>query len=161
MIWRRQWLLPSLREAAGSRRAKLALRGRGWGVLSKFALAFLPPSLLKHPPPPIPPTTRKGAREFIVHDFAISPQSTASLRANGSRECAPDDRLREAIHWCGNAASEEWIASSQELLAMTTETQLRDLAECFFREVFIYSRPLRIEGAGNAGRPMRPQPRVQ
>src|SRR6204780_2116544 len=33
---------------------------------------------------------------------------------------------------------------------------LRDLAECFFREVFTYSRPLRIEGAGNAGRPMRP-----
>jgi hypothetical protein len=26
----------------------------------------------------------------------------------------------------------------------------------FLREVFIYSRPLRIEGAGNAGRPMRP-----
>ena len=26
-----------------------------------------------------------------------------SLRANGSRECAPDDRLREAIH--GNAQS--------------------------------------------------------
>src|SRR5260370_24983632 len=23
---------------------------------------------------------------------------TSSLRANGSRECAPDDRLREAIH---------------------------------------------------------------
>jgi hypothetical protein len=35
-------------------------------------------------------------------------------------------------------------------------TRLRDLAEWFFREVFIYSRPLRIEGAGNAGRPMRP-----
>src|SRR5260221_12490197 len=40
-----------------------------------------------------------------------------SLRANGSRECAPDDRLREAIH---RAAKEEWIASSQALLAMTT-----------------------------------------
>jgi hypothetical protein len=26
-----------------------------------------------------------------------------SLRANGSRECAPDDRLREAVH---GAASE-------------------------------------------------------
>src|ERR1700730_8374470 len=35
-------------------------------------------------------------------------------------------------------------------------TRLRDLAECFFREVLFYSRPLRIEGAGNAGRPMRP-----
>jgi hypothetical protein len=40
------------------------------------------------------------------------------LRANGSRECAPDDRLREAIHL---AAKEVWIASSASLLAMTAE----------------------------------------
>src|ERR1700730_16576284 len=39
-----------------------------------------------------------------------------SLRANGSRECAPDDRLREAIH---RATKQVWIASSQALLAMT------------------------------------------
>jgi hypothetical protein len=39
-----------------------------------------------------------------------------SLRANGSRECAPDDRLREAIQ---KARKKSWIASSQELLAMT------------------------------------------
>jgi hypothetical protein len=38
------------------------------------------------------------------------------LRANGSRERAPDDRLSEAIHL---AAKEEWIASSRTLLAMT------------------------------------------
>jgi len=36
------------------------------------------------------------------------------LRANGSRECAPDDRLREAIH-----VAAHWIASSLTLLAMT------------------------------------------
>src|SRR5258707_3382808 len=40
----------------------------------------------------------------------------SSLRANGSRECAPDDRLREAIH---RAAKQVWIASSLLLLAMT------------------------------------------
>jgi hypothetical protein len=52
-----------------------------------------------------------------------------SLRATGSRECAPDDRLREAIHL---AAKKVWIASSHPpspegglrqtgaLLAMTT-----------------------------------------
>jgi len=39
-----------------------------------------------------------------------------SLRANGSRECAPDDRLREAIQFF---SKEDWIASSQALLAMT------------------------------------------
>ena len=35
---------------------------------------------------------------------------TASLRANGSRECAPDDRLREAIHAAARR-KKEWIAS--------------------------------------------------
>jgi hypothetical protein len=30
------------------------------------------------------------------------------LRANGSRECAPDDRPREAIH----SRKKDWIASS-------------------------------------------------
>jgi hypothetical protein len=47
---------------------------------------------------------------------------STSLRANGSRECAPDDRLREAIHF--DKAKKEWIASSQGLLAMTL-TELR------------------------------------
>jgi hypothetical protein len=36
-------------------------------------------------------------------------QFFSSLRANGPRECAPDDRLREAIH---RAAKKVWIASS-------------------------------------------------
>ena len=35
---------------------------------------------------------------------------SSSLRANGSRECAPDDRLREAIH---SATGKAWIASSR------------------------------------------------
>ena len=38
-----------------------------------------------------------------------------SLRANGSRECAPDDRLREAIHLY--AYADAWIASLLALLA--------------------------------------------
>jgi len=42
-------------------------------------------------------------------DFDVSAALTTSLRANGSRECAPDDRLREAIH---RAAKKDWIASS-------------------------------------------------
>ena len=43
---------------------------------------------------------------------------STSLRANGSRERAPDDRLREAIHLTA-APVVSWIASSQALLAMT------------------------------------------
>jgi hypothetical protein len=46
-------------------------------------------------------------------------QPPPSLRANGSRECAPDDRLREAIH--SHRGKKVWIASSQALLAMTDE----------------------------------------
>jgi hypothetical protein len=38
------------------------------------------------------------------------------LRANGSRECAPDDRLREAIHRIERFALDCFVAS---LLAMT------------------------------------------
>jgi hypothetical protein len=32
------------------------------------------------------------------HSAVVRGWAIASLRANGSRECAPDDRLREAIH---------------------------------------------------------------
>jgi hypothetical protein len=39
-----------------------------------------------------------------------------SLRATGSRACAPDDKLREAIH---SDKTEAWIASSHALPAMT------------------------------------------
>jgi len=42
---------------------------------------------------------------------------STSLRANGSRECAPDDRLREAIH--SRRAKAEWICFVASLLAMT------------------------------------------
>jgi hypothetical protein len=39
---------------------------------------------------------------LCVSDSIFKPQrqfvAEQSLRANGSRECAPDDRLREAIH---------------------------------------------------------------
>jgi hypothetical protein len=41
------------------------------------------------------------------------------------------------------------------------QTQLRDLAAHFARGLLGTSYPLRSEGAGNAGRPMRPQPRMQ
>jgi hypothetical protein len=38
------------------------------------------------------------------------------------------------------------------------EIQLRDLAACFSREFYQKRRALLKEGAGNAGRSMRPQP---
>ncbi len=42
--------------------------------------------------------------------------ATSSLRANGSRECAPDDRLREAIHATTREAMDCFVAL---FLAMT------------------------------------------
>jgi hypothetical protein len=51
-----------------------------------------------------------------AHDWLKRVES--SLRANGSRERAPDDRLHEAIHL---TAWTEWIASSLSLLAMTAK----------------------------------------
>jgi hypothetical protein len=45
-----------------------------------------------------------------------------SLRANGSRECAPDDRLREAIHTSVRGEMDCFVAS---LLAMTAERPAR------------------------------------
>jgi hypothetical protein len=54
-------------------------------------------------------------QQIRIRDLA-APCGGASLRANGSGERPPDDRLREAIH---AIAWKDWIASSQALLAMT------------------------------------------
>jgi hypothetical protein len=97
----------------------------------------------------------------------ISNSLTTSLRANGSRECAPDDRLREAIHFAAQRKTKkEWIASSLRLRSLSyrgraaprndDQPHLRDLATQGARGLPINSCPFRNKGAGNAGRPMRP-----
>src|SRR5258705_13603644 len=56
------------------------------------------------PSPQPSPTRGEGAhrrlRKFSIHFSKSQKQEVLkpSLRANGSRECAPDDRLHEAIH---------------------------------------------------------------
>jgi hypothetical protein len=65
-------LLPSPREAVGSRRAELALRGRGWGVLRQTRCQR---SKLIDPPSPTPPRhaqRRVEGGEITAHSFAIS-----------------------------------------------------------------------------------------
>ena len=52
------------------------------------------------------------------------------MRANGSRECAPEDRLREAIQRPDLARLDCFVAS---LLAMTGEASLPQLFGWFFR----------------------------
>src|SRR5258708_6188778 len=85
-------LLPSPREAVGSRRAKLALRGRGWGVPQQTRCQR---SKLIDPPPPTSRASfaRLGPRhaqgrvergEFIVHDSAISLNTVIASEAKQS-----------------------------------------------------------------------------
>jgi hypothetical protein len=64
----------------------------------------------------------------------------------GRREAPPDERLREAIH--------RFAAPAMTLFKF--QIQLRILAACFARGLACWFRPLQSEGAGNAGRPMRP-----
>jgi hypothetical protein len=114
------------------------------------------------------PRYRSGARGT---DSSFK-QPAPSLRANGSRERAPDDRLREAIHF---AAKEVWIASAFALELRRTGRRYRSsqrrgtncrhgfaISPRVFARVFaINVPPKENEGAGNAGRTMRPQPRVR
>jgi hypothetical protein len=80
-----------------------------------------------------------------------------SLRANGSRECAPDDRLREAIHL---AEKKVW---NLRRFAPRNDGPNYKRAFAFSRrdapEVFDESSAP-MEGVGNAGCPMHPRPRV-
>src|SRR6058998_2888206 len=92
-----------------------------------------------------------------------------SYPANGSRECAPDDRLREdstARHRELDCFVAEFIIGPAEggtrwLLAMTwtkCQIRLRDPAARCVRVMHDSVRPKKTEGAGNAGCPMHPQP---
>src|SRR6266576_2472096 len=68
-----------------------------------------------------PASGRPDDRLRIEPGISGSKNLFPSLRANGWRERAPDDRLREAIHL---PARQVWIASSLSLLAMTNSTRL-------------------------------------
>jgi hypothetical protein len=93
--------------------------------------------------------------------------SRPSLRANGSRECAPDDRLREAIH--SRAMKEAGLLRRFRLRSSSYGGQVaprndvkiraRILAACCARAM--HESFARNEGVGNAGCPLHPQPRVR
>jgi hypothetical protein len=93
----------------------------------------------------------------------------SSLRANGSRECAPDDRLREAIHLA--AQRKNGLLRRFRLRSVSYGGQVAPRNDVESKYGFAISRrdasescknrsPLKSEGAGNAGCPMHPQPRV-
>jgi hypothetical protein len=92
---------PSLRAKRSnpSRRTK-----KGWIASSLTLLAMTGPD-----------TSARSFETVIASQRVARMRARPSLRANGSRECAPDDRLREAIQ----SRKKGWIASSLTLLAMT------------------------------------------
>src|SRR5205807_6921844 len=61
-----------------------------------------------------PSLWRSGDHALALDAVWVGP-STPSLRANGSGECPPDDRLREQ----SRAAKKGWMASSLLFLATT------------------------------------------
>jgi len=87
-----------------------------------------------------------------------------SLRASGSRECAPDDRLREAIHVAAKLKSGLLRRFRLRSLSYGGQVAPRNDVEYDSAiprreapEVCVnFFRPSITEGAGNAGRSMHP-----
>ncbi len=97
---------------------------------------------------------------------SIISATARSLRATGSRERAPDDRLREAIHRA--AYAERWIPSSLSLLAMTAEIDSHSSTDMLSRSrgasrpsFALIFRAQKTEGAGKTGCALHPRSRVQ
>jgi hypothetical protein len=83
----------------------------------------------------------------------------------GSSAFADDDSLNSVIASEAKQSIEQQERKNGLLRRFAPRNdgkiRVRDLAACFARGLPKTSRPLHAEGAGNAGRPMRPQPRVQ
>jgi hypothetical protein len=63
-----------------------------------------------------PPESGRTVAQISDSIFKKPTVARPSLRANGSRECAPDDRLSEAIHRAAQRKMDCFVAA---LLAMT------------------------------------------
>jgi hypothetical protein len=106
--WRRLNVIASVSEAIHSAASK-----KEWIASSQVLLAMTLRQSLNVVPATEPGPKRRGLSfiKTLFDDFRVTPlpvvmgpgseagtTAKTSLRANGSRECAPDDRLREAIH---------------------------------------------------------------
>ena len=86
-------------------------------------------------------------------------RSLTSLRANGSRECAPDDRLREAIHATADGGMDCFVAVAPRNDG--GEIGVRILATRM-RPSLCHNMSLqKSEGAGNAGGALHPRSHTQ
>ena len=81
-----------------------------------------------------------------------------SLRATGSRECAPDDRLREAIH---SGAANRRVDCFGRFAPRNDGKHSSAFSRRDAPELCTNHAPRINEGVGNAGCPPHPQPRVR
>jgi hypothetical protein len=108
-------------------------------------------SLIRATFPALAPGTRACSR------FGFQTAASSSLRANGSRERAPDDRLREAIHASTRGRMDCFVAYAPR---NDDEVRVSSPAARSARALQIHT-PIETEGAGNAGCWPHPQPCVQ
>src|SRR5712664_1882144 len=108
----------------------------------------------------------------VLDSIFKQPTVEPSLRANGSRECAPDDRLHEAIHRAAprkngllrSARNDESVShpaslsKQQRLLSLLKHTFA--ISRRISPEVCSEVPALESRGRGECRAPMRPQPRV-
>ena len=101
-----------------------------------------------------PRRRRNQLRSFLTDSHFKQPKP--SLRANGSRERALDDRLREAIHRAAKRKNGllRCARMDVDIISHTSSTSRRQASESL-----LYFPPK--EGVGNAGCPLHPQPRVR
>src|SRR6266436_7899607 len=113
-----------MRTQGGCRRLRSAMRGSCEGSAS--ARAVIPREESGGYSTPQLCDSIIGASEYWIARFRgrrrlrVLARSRPSLRANGSRECAPDDKLREAMHACRKESMDCFVAS---LLAMTSKRE--------------------------------------
>jgi|SRR5882672_4340443 len=118
-------------------------------------------------------SNRRCASELMGIRFSLS----TSLRATGSRECAPDDRLREAIHFTAAPGPKlDCFVASAPLRKRSAFVAGNDVVTFRFNfqtadkrshsrgtilPELCVSLSLKHEGAGNAGCALHPRSRVQ
>jgi hypothetical protein len=104
---------------------------------------------------------RSLVRDDEIDSIFKQPILRPSLRANGSRERAPDDRLREAIH----RAAQSKNGLLRRFAPRNDGTPISKYDSAISRrdapESCMNCSPSKSEGAGNAGCSMHPQPRVR
>jgi hypothetical protein len=112
------------------------------------------------------PEEQANSRSHSCTEFVEAPPtpdpSPPRARARGGRGgLAVIASVSEAIHGAASAASEEWIASSQKLLAMTARHDFAISPHAFFARGILLFPPSPMRAQGMPGARCAPRSRVQ